>query len=616
MLTTVSLACMLSAMNLSLFHRLLVSGLLLLGVASSHAQARTPEKVLRYAFEVAETGFDPAQISDFYSRVVTENIFDALYHYDYLARPAKVKPNVAQGMPEIADNFRTFTIKVKPGIYFADDPAFGGKKRELTAHDFVYSYKRIFDPKTKSQIYSDLEEFKLTGMDALRRAAEKPGASFQYDTEVEGLRALDRYTIQFKMKDPQPRFVYNLAATSVMGAVAREVVERYGDKIMEHPVGTGPFKLDQWTRSSKITLVRNPNFREEYYEAEPPADDAKSQEIYRRMKGKRIPVVDRVEISIIDEVQPRWLSFLGNEQDFMLYLPAQFANQVIPNNQLAPHLVKRGMTMERLPAPEVTFTYFNMEDPVVGGNATDKVALRRAIALAYNTEEEIRLARRNQAIPAQGPLPPVAWGYDPQFKSEMSEYSPARALALLEMFGYTDKDGDGWRDLPDGKPLVLEYATTPSAQDRELNEVWRKSMQAVGIKMTFKTAKWPEHLKASRAGKLMMWGLGNSAAVPDGGNFLDLGYGPQKGEGNLSRFEHPEFDRLYRKQVVMPDGPERLAILQDMAKIMVAYMPYKYNTHRIRTDVMQPWLIGYRRHPISKAFWRYVDIDLDKLPKP
>lgn len=590
-------------------------GLVLLGASSLQAQSHPPEKVLRYAFEIAETGFDPAQISDVYSLIVTENIFDALYRYDYLARPAKVVPNTADGMPEISADFRTFTVKIKPGIYFADDPAFGGKKRELTAQDYVYSYKRIFDPKNKNQNYSDLNDAKMIGMDVLRSEAEKPGASFNYDREVEGLRALDRYTIQFKLGVTQPRFIYKLAYAGSFGALAREVVEKYGDKIMEHPVGTGPFKLDQWTRSSKITFVRNPNFREEYYEAYPPADDAKSQEIYRQMKGKRIPMVDRVEISIIEEVQPRWLSFLNNEHDFLMFLPQQFATQVIPNNRLAPHLAKRGMTIERLPVPDVIVHFFNMEDPVVGGYTPDKVALRRAISLAYNDEDEIRIPRRNQAIPAQGPTPPLTWGYDPAFKTEMSDFSRARAMALLDMYGYVDRDGDGWRDMPDGKPLVLEYATTPVASDRELNEIWKKNMDAVGIRIVFKHGKWPEHLKAARAGKLMMWGLGESASTPDGGSFLELAYGPQKGEGNLARFENVEYDKLIRQQLTLPDGPERLAIMHKLVKFMVAYMPYKFSTHRIRTDVMQPWLIGYRRHPTSRAFWRYVDIDTSKLPR-
>ena len=600
----------------SFFLRLLCClSLALLGAGTPHAQQRPTEKVLHYAFQIAETGFDPAQLSDLYSRIVTANIFDALYGYDYLARPVKVKPNVALGMPVISDDFRTYTVKIKPGIYFDDDPAFGGKKRELTAADFVYTYKRHFDPTTKSPTYPDLEEEKLVGMEELRRAAEKPGARFNYDKEVDGIRALDRYTIQFKLEQTRPRFIYLLADPGILGAVAREVVEKYGDKIMEHPVGTGPFKLDQWTRSSKMTFVRNPNFREDYYEAQPAPDDTRSQAIYQKMKGKRLPMVDRVEISIIEENQPRWLSFLGADQDLLERLPNAFAYQAIPNNRLAPNLVKKGISMERVPNPDVTVTYFNMEHPLVGGYTPEKVALRRAIALAYNSEEEIRLPRRNQAIPAQGPMQPTTFGYDPKFKTEMSEFNRARALALLDMFGYVDRDGDGWRDLPDGNPLVLEYATQPDAASRELNEIWKKNMDAVRIKIEFKAGKWPEQLKAARAGKLMMWGLGYSASNPDGAGALALAHGPAKGEGNLSRFQNTEFDRLYNKLQLMPDGPERLATMQQAVKIMVAYMPYKFSTHRILTDMTQPWLLGYRRHPTAREFWKYVDIDTSKLPK-
>ncbi len=585
------------------------------GSVGLHAQDRPGEKILRYAFEIAETGFDPAQISDVYSRIATSSMFDSLYGYDYLARPVKVRPRVAVGMPVISADFRTYTIQIKPGIYFSDDAAFGGKKRELTAQDYVYSYKRFFDPKTKSPIFSDLEEEKLIGMDALRREAEKPGASFNYDKEVEGIRALDRYTLQFKMEETRPRFIYSLADAGTFGAVAREVVERYGDKIMEHPVGTGPFKLNEWTRSSKMTFVKNPNYREEFYEAEPAADDPRSQEIYRLMKGKRLPMVDRVEISVIEEVQPRWLSFLGKEHDFLFLLPEAFSYQAIPNNQLAPNLVKKRISMDRVAIPDVTVTYMNMEHPLLGGYTPEKVALRRAIALAYHTEEEIRLPRRNQAIPAQGPIQPSTYGYDAKFKTEMSEFSPARAAALLDLYGYVDRDGDGWRDMPDGKPLVLEYATQPDATSRERNEIWKKSMNAARIKIEFKTAKWPENLKSARVGKLMMWGLGYSASTPDGAGALGLGYGPGKGEGNLARFENAEFDKLYRQQQLLPDGPERLAIMQQLVKIMVAYMPYKFATHRLRTDMMQPWLLGYRRHPISRDFWKYVDIDTSQLQR-
>ena len=583
-------------------------------LALAQGQSTQPEKVLRYAFPVAETGFDPAQISDLYSRIITANMFDALYGYDYLARPAKVIPVTAAEMPVISDDFKTYTVKIKPGIYFADDPAFGGKKRELTAQDYVYSYKRLFDPKTKSPSFSNIDEEGLLGMKEVRAAAEKPGANFDYDLEVEGLRALDRYTIEFKLEKPRPRFIYSLADPGNSGAVAREVVEKYGDKIMEHPVGTGPFILHQWKRSSRMTLIRNPNFREEYYQAQPAADDLVGQAILQKMKGKRLPLVDRVEVSIVEEIQPRWLAFLGAEHDLLERLPNAYAYQAIPNNRLAPNLVKKGIAMDRTPNPDVTLTYFRMDDATVGGNTPDRVALRRAISLAYNTEEEIRLPRRNQAIPAQGPIYPASYGYDPKFKTEMSEFNRARAVALLDMFGYVDKDGDGWRDLPDGKPLLLEYSTTPDAAARELNEIWKKNMDAVGLKMVFKVAKWPEQLKAARKNQLMMWGLGYSASTPDGGGALDLGYSPAKGEGNLSGFTNAEYDKLYQQQQLMPDGPERLAVMQRAVKILVAYMPYKVSTHRILTDRWHPWLVGYKRHPTAREFWKYVDIDLAKVP--
>ena len=579
------------------------------------------EKVMRYAFRVAETGFDPAKVSDIYSRTVTEAIFEGLYGYDFLARPAVVKPLVADGMPVASSDFKTYTVKIKKGILFADDPAFcdangqNCKKRELTAQDFVYSYKRIYDPKNKSPVFSDLEELRVLGMDAVRKAAEKPGAKFDYDSEVEGLRALDRYTIQFKLAETRPRFIYQLADSSVFGAVAREVIEKYGDKTMEHPVGTGPYKLDKWTRSSSMSFVKNPNYREVYYDETPNSNDPEAVAVAKLMKGRRMPMLDRIEVSIIEEEQPRYLAFLGKEHDFYERMNATFAYQAIPHNKLAPNLAKQGITMTRTAAPDITVSYFSMANPIVGGYTPDKVALRRAIALGFNGDEEIRLPFRNQATMAQGPIQPLTYGYDEKFKSEMSEYSPAKAMALLDLYGYTDKNGDGWRDLPDGKPLVIEYATQPDGFSRERIEIWKKCMDAIGVKMVFKSSKWPENLKMARSDKLMMWGLAYSASAPDGDGALALGYGPAKGQTNLSGFDLPAFNKLYMQQQLLPDGPERLAMMQQAVKLMVAYMPVKVVSHRTMTDMSHPWFEGYVRRSIARGFWKYVDIDLSKLPK-
>ncbi|AKJ26759.1 bicyclomycin resistance protein [Caldimonas brevitalea] len=574
-----------------------------------------PPKVLTYAFNVAETGFDPAQISDLYSRIIAANIFEAPLTYDYLARPARLKPQTAAAMPEISSDFKTFTFRIRPGIYFADDPAFKGRKRELTAHDYVYSIKRVFDPRWKSPNIYGLENAKLLGMNELRAQVIKEKQAFPYDTEVEGLRALDRYTFRIRLAEPSPRFHFMLADPSIMGAVAREVVEAYGDNIMEHPVGTGPFRLAQWRRSSRMVLERNPNFREEYYQADPAPDDRLGQNILARQKGKRLPMIDRVEISIIAESQPRWLAFLNGEID-LTGVPLEFADVAVPNGQLAANLAKRGVQMDRQLASDITLFYFQMEHPVVGGYSADKVALRRAIALAVNAEEEIRLVRRHQGIVAHSPIPPLTFGYDPDFRSEMGEFSRAKARALLDMYGYVDKNGDGWRDLPDGSPLVLEYATGSDLLARQFNELWKKNMDAVQLRTRFLVAQWPEQLKMSRAGKLMMWGLGFSATGPDGDDFLAMGYGPNKGSGNHARFDLPAFNKLYEQQQVMPDSPERLAVMTEAKKLMIAYMPYKVLTHRVATDLTQPWVVGYRRHPFIRDFWRYVDIDLERKARP
>ena len=584
-------------------------------VAAAADPAPPPPKVIRYAFLIAESTFDPAQISDLYSNTVVAGLFDAPLEFEFLAQPARMRPNTLAAMPEVADDFKTYTFRVRPGIYFADDAAFKGpdggmKRRELVAEDYVYSLKRHYDPKWKSPNLYRLENAQLLGLSELRNRLLAQKKPFDYDTPVEGLKALDRYTFQVKLARTAPRFLLTeMTDPNVASALAREVVERYGDKVGEHPVGTGPFVLKSWKRSSRIVLARNPNYRAVFYDEHPPASDSRLTAAAALLKGRRLPLVDEVAISIIEEPQPRWLSFLNQEQDVMDQLPADFANTVIPNNQLAPNLARKGILMVRYPRADVAVSFFNMENPVVGGYTPDKVALRRAISLAVDVEREIRLVRRGQAIPSQSPVAPGTWGYNPEFKSEMSDFSRARAKALLDLHGYKDINGDGWRETPDGQPLRIEYATSPDQQSRQLVEQWQKNMTAIGIRMDFKTAKWPENLKASRAGKLMMWGVGWSASAPDGDTFLALGYGPNKGGANHSRFSLPAFDALYEQQARLPDGPERQAVMDEAKKLMVAYMPYKLHVHRIFTDLAQPWVVGYQRNVFVRQFFKYVDID-------
>ncbi|HEY1396355.1 ABC transporter substrate-binding protein [Roseateles sp.] len=584
---------------------------------AASATAAAEPKVLRYAFRVAETGFDPAKITDLYSRMITPHMFEGLYTYDQLARPARMKPLTAAAMPESSDDYKVWTVKLRPGTHFADDPAFKGKTRELTAEDYVYSFKRFADPAVASPAWSEVEELELVGLNEYHDQVRKSGKPFDYDKPIEGLRALDRYTLQFKSKETRPRLMEVFAQGDLYGAVAREVIEAYPGDSMAHPVGTGPFVLKHWRRSSLIVLERNPGYRERFYdqEVDPAPDDAEGQALKARFKGRRLPMIDRVEVGIIEENQPRWLSFLNGEYDFIERTPEDFITQAMPNGRIAPNLEKQGKQAYRTVASDVLFTVFNMEDAVVGGYTPEKIALRRAVSLAIDVQRELNLVRRGQAVQAQSLYMPGTTGYDAAFKSDMSTYDPARAKALLDLYGYVDKDGDGWRDKPDGSPLVLESLTTPDQFQRQIDEIVQKNLNAVGLRIAFKPAKWPENLKSLRAGKFQIWSLGTSASKPDGQDSLARMYSGQIGAQNYARFRLPAVDKLYDEASHLPDGPARLKLFDETKRYATAYMPYKYRGHRFITDIAQPQLIGYRRPQFWQNWWEYVDIDPDAAAK-
>jgi ABC-type transport system substrate-binding protein len=591
----------------------------LLGIAmSAQAQPTTAPptpKVLRYAFEIAETSLDPVRIQDLYSRTLTPHIFEGLYTYDHLARPVKVRPLTADGMPQASADFRVWTVKLKRGIFFADDPAFKGTPRELVAQDYVYSFKRFADPANKSPSWTGLEPEGLVGLAELRQAALDTKQPFAYDREIDGVRALDRYTLRFTLKAPRPRFYENLATSDLFGAVAREVIEFYGEQAEAHPVGTGAFRLVQWRRSSFLAFERNPGFRAMFYDAQPAADDAEGQALLARFKGRRLPMVDRVEISIIEEDQPRWLSFVNGEADLAYRVGYQFVSQAMPLGKVAPNLAKRGIQGYQIIEPASNFLFFNMEDPTVGGYGADKVALRRAIGLGMDTRTEINYAYNGQGTVAESALLPFTSAADPRYKSEWGDYDPARAKALLDLYGYVDRDGDGWRDMPDGTPLVLRTATQSDQRSRKISEVMERNMTALRIRSTSSVAQWPENLKAARAGKLSIWTLGSSADAPDAIGALARYDSRQIGGQNMARFKLPAFDALYDRLLLLADGPERAALFDQAQKLALAYMPYKFKLNRLSIDMTYPQLIGYRHPVFWQDWWQYVDIDDSLRPK-
>jgi len=573
-----------------------------------------PAKVLRIAFPIDVSGLDPAGTQETYAALVEQKIFDALYVWDYLARPYKFVPSIATGMPEISADGRVWTIRIRPGIYFADDPAFAGKKRELTAADFVYAWKRVVDPRVRSP-NSDLLEHKIVGLDAAVAKA-KASNRFDYDAEIQGLRAADRYTIRLELIEPDYTFLELLDGASLR-AVAREVIDKYADasgRAMTHPVGTGPYRLVEWQPGHRIILEANPAYRDERFPPAPANADAAIKAIAASMKGKRVPQIGRIEIAIIEETNPRLLLFNAGELD-LLDVPGDVAPKMIDGRgSLLPEFAARGIRLERATELAVTFAYFNMEDPVVGGYAPEKVALRRAICSAYNLPDEIRVIRNGQALPATQPLPPDVEGHVRGYKG-LSPYDPATARALLDKFGYRDRDGDGFRELPDGRPLTIHQLSFVGAVYRQYDELWQRSLRDVGIRMDFQIQTFPEGFKAAHAGQLQFSSFGWNGDISD--DFMRLFYGPYAGAGNLSRFRNADYDALYDKSRRTPDIAERNRLYETMTRIVSAQAPWCTNAYRISNTVVAPRIRGYRKNVhYFLTPWEYLDIDTSPQSTP
>ncbi len=578
-----------------------VCAMLAVALACAPASAADMRKVLRIASPDI-TSLDPQQGTDLYSTRVTQAIFEPLYQYDYFASPATVIPDTAASMPVITDGGRTWTISLQKGILFAADPAFKGKPRELVAQDYVYSITRSLDPNLRTGGDPDLTDL-IVGARAIVDAARNTGAKLDYDAPIAGLRAIDRYTLQIRLTRPDYTLLDRLAQLGAC-AVAREAIEAAGDQVMMKPVGTGPFELAEWKRGSRIVLTANPHYRTIVFPT--PTTDAQ-RAIAAPMKGRRLPQIGRIEISIIEELVPEFLSFDRDQLDYAV-LGSSVLDRLLVNGKLRPSYATRGIRYLRWVNPSLAYTYFNMDSPVVGGYDNAHIALRRAIALGFDTDEFIKVLFNGEALPANQLLPPGVRGHDDSMPVR-SRYDPAAARALLDRFGFVDRNGDGYRETPAGKPLVLVGVSTPDSLNREADTLWKKDMTAIGIRFEVRQAPLADLIKQARAGQLMMFNLGARSLEPTGWQILSQLYGKSTSDTNLARFRNKDYDAAYEAFLRTPDGPARTALARRMSEIVDAYAPWFVQVYQIGDAFVQPWVLGY--YPSNFGFsWKYLDIDV------
>ncbi len=373
---------------------------------------------------------------------------------------------------------------------------------------------------------------------------------------------------------------------------------------MGHPVGTGAYLLSSWKPGSRIILKANPDYRSFTWDFK--ATDPKDQKLVNAMQGKQMPQIGMIDIQVMEESQSRWLSFIKDETDLTL-IDGDLTLQALKDGKLKPELVKKGIQLSRFADPSIDYYHWNMQNPVVGGFSKEKIALRRAMAMAYSPQNYINILLNGDAEALQMPIPPGVVGYSPSYKKSIP-HSIKAANLLLDRYQYKVA-ANGWRTQPNGQPLVIEMTTSNNSRGQQQAEFWKKTMDSIKIQMVTKTMTFADGIKAEKQCKTMFKGSAWVADYPDAENFMQLFYGKNIHVTNNGCFKHPEYDRLYEQTQRMKPSPERDALYKQMSRIVEVNMPV-YVTHvRYRNIVAQPRVIGFKKHPILPSEWMYMDIN-------
>jgi len=568
------------------FFGILTAAALLFGCKGSKQDS---SKVLRLPMVADAKTFDPALVSDYYSAIVTSMVYEGLVEYDYHKRPHELRPLLAESMPEISRDGLTYTFKIRSGVRFVDHKAFAeGKGREVTAKDFVYSLLRIADPKLTSESFWTLDGH-VVGLNEWRDEQGKAEKT-NYDVVVPGIVALDDRTLQIKLKQKYPQLMFVLAMPSGF-VVAREVVEALGTAFVNQPVGTGPYKLVDWQRNSRLTFERNPNFRGQAFVNESGVEEP----------TKIMPFVDRVEYHVFVEESTGWLSFKSSRLEYNAIPKDNFAEAVNPaTKELVESYVNAGITLYKNPEADITYTAFNMEDPIIKKGGAN---LRKAIALAVDKNKSIELFRNGRAVLAHSPIPPTLAGYDERFKNPYAEFNLELAKQYLAQAGF-----------PEGKGLPeLVYETSQGTTSRQMAEKLQTELAAIGIKLKISANQFRELTQKINDKKAQMWGIAWLADYPDAENFLQLLYGKNQSPGpNGSNFDNAEYNKLYEQVRGMADSPERRKLIGQMNAVFVKELPWVLESHRIGYTLTMPWLKNFKEGYMGSSIAKFLDIDEER----
>ena len=551
------------------------------------------KKVLNIVVTSKVKGMDPIYANDLYSSNEVARVYEGLLEYHYLKRPYELRPNLAASLPKVSKDGLTYTFKIKKGVTFHDNKCFEkGQGRELVAQDFVYSIKRMADAKNQGLGWWLLDQ-KVAGLNEWRDL-QKKAPKTNYDEGVEGLKALDKHTLQIKLTRTFPQFLYALAMPFFF-AVPRECVEFYGKEFLNHPVGTGPFILPEFKQTTRIVYKKNPKFRAKFYPSE--ASEEMVAQGLLEDAGKKLPLVDEIIVNIMEQEQPRWLKFQKGGLDFVSIPKDNFASAVTPSKEISPDMKKKNIHLAHAAGLDIAYMAFNNENPLFKNKK-----LRQAMSLAYDSKRSNELFYNGMAQPAQSIVPPGIAGFEKNFVNDFRAFNLEGAKKLLAEAGYPNGSG-----LPE-----VTYDTSSSTTSRQMGEFFKKSMAKIGIKVRVVQNPWPELQKKIRTRSTMVHAVGWGADYPDAENFLQLLYGPNKAPGsNGSNYNNEEFNALFEKASKMQHSEERTQLYQKLNRMAAREVPLIYGVHRMNFVMRHGWLKNYVLSEFNAGQGQYLNVDLE-----
>jgi ABC-type transport system substrate-binding protein len=594
------------------FSGLLLGSLFFIGCSDSSEQDATASgETVLYSQTAKIRGLDPAAAGEVSSAAAISRVYEGLLQYDYLARPYKVVPLLAAEMPTVSSNGLVYTFRLRDNIYFQDDPCFPeGKGRRLVAEDFVYSIKRVADVKNASSGFWTLNG-RIKGIDAFHEASRSK-APTDYSMEVEGLRALDEHTLQIELTAPYPQLLYILAMQYTY-AVPREAVEFYQKDFVNHPVGTGPYRLVRWKRNSRIEFERNPKWAETGRIDRYPSEGSPEQKEAGLLKdaGQPVPFIDRVVQYVIDDSSTAWMMFLSGQLSFSAISRDNWDAVISGDKKLNNALEKRGVQLISAPTLDVYYIGFNWEDPVVGYSSDPAEnerhkKLRQALSCAYNFDL-LNQFMNYRLHPIDGPVPSPLDGC---LKTPSPyRFNLKKAKQLLAEAGYPNG-----RDPRTGRRLELSLELGGAdANTRQSMELLADMYRKIGVVLKPSYNTWPAFIEKMNRRQAQMFRLGWVADYPDAENFLQLFCSANASPGpNHSNYRNLKFDQLYEQIHNMPDSPERTALYEKMAHIIVEDCPWIFLFQPMSFALKHDWVENYLPHDFPYGMGKYYRINPDR----